>query len=713
MDNITTRTSPFSPDENGDSGFVPQRQSSDQQLRLIANALPALIAYLDTEYHYRFINRTYADWFGYEPEKLVGKSVRTVLTAAQFEQRLPYLERVLAGETVRFEAEVDSFNGHKQVLVTYIPDMTDAGNVVGINSLVWDITSSKEAEASLRKLQHDYAALINSIEGIVWEADAKTFQFTFVSAQAEAILGYPLADWLSETDFWSNHIHPDDRDWVVRSCLEATANLRNNDFEYRMIASSGRVIWLRDIVTVRIEDGVPKLRGVMIDITRQKKNEEQLEYLANNDSVTGVPNRNLLLDRLEQALAYTSWQKRPMAVVCISINRFKRINESLGHEAGDDLLRQMATYLRTILRERDTVARLAGNEFALILAEMSRDADVARIMQKIFHGLESPFSIAGQEVAVDVSAGISMPPNDGQQAATLLKHAEFAMHSAKKQHSGGNVYQHYSESLGNQISDTLALENALRRAIEEDEFELYYQPQYDMGTGRIVAVEALLRWLRPDTGEMVLPATIIPLCEESGLITPLGLWVLRHACRDYSRWQRQGIAPPRVAVNISARQFQAQDLVATIREILHAQQMRAAQLELELTESVLQTQSATDQMHALAGLGIQIAIDDFGIGYSSLSYLKHLPVSKLKIDRSFLRGIPEDEDNKAIVEAVISMARSLKLQVLAEGVENATQRRYLRARGCDQAQGYLYSRPLPLADIEELLQQNDWQMLRT
>ncbi len=706
MKNITTRTSPFDSGDSDERDIASALRQSEQQLLLISNSLPVLIAYIDPDFCYRFTNTTYAEWFGYQPAQLVGKPLSAILSETQLKQRIPYLERALEGEKVSFEGEIHSLNGRKEVRINYIPDLADDGSVVGINSLAWDVTSGKGAEDTLRKLQHDYAALINSIEGIVWEADAATFQFTFVSAQAEHILGYPVSDWLSEHNFWNNHIHPDDRDWVVRSCLEATARLRNNDFEYRMISASGDTIWMRDIVTVRIENGVPKLRGVMIDITEQKKNEQQLEYLADNDLLTGLPNRNLLLDRLEQALAYTSWQKRPLAIVCIAINRFKRINESLGHDAGDEVLRRMADYLRSILRERDTVARLAGNEFALILSEMSHEADVGRVMRKIFEGLSSqPIAIGEQEVAIDISVGISMPPSDGQQADTLLKHAEFAMHSAKKHNSGGNSYRHYSETLGNQISDTLALENAIRRAIEEDEFELYYQPQYDMGSSRIVGVEALLRWSRADANEIVSPDDIIPLAEESGLIGPLGVWVLKRACRDYRAWQKQGIAPAKIAVNISARQFQSETLVETIRNILHEYKLRASQLELELTESVLQTESATAQMHALASLGIHIAIDDFGIGYSSLSYLKHLPVSKLKIDRSFLRGMPEDEDNKAIVEAIISMARSLKLQVLAEGVENATQRRYLRVRGCNQAQGYLYCRPKSSAEMEELLQE--------
>ncbi|MDZ7735232.1 MAG: EAL domain-containing protein [Gammaproteobacteria bacterium] len=590
-------------------------------MHLIVDALPVLISYLDTSLCYRYVNKAYSDWFGYQLDRLPGKPLSSLLSESQYKYRKPYLDRALKGEKVSFEGEIRTLNGHRQVQITYVPDIDRQGRVRGINSLVWDITSSKQAGETLRKLQHDYAALINSIEGIVWEADASTFQFTFVSAQVEHILGYSVSTWLSEHNFWENHIHPDDREWVVRSCLEATSSLQNNDFEYRMISASGQTVWLRDIVTVLIEDGVPKLRGVMIDITSQKENEEQLEYLSNYDTLTGLPNRNLFLDRLEQALAYIGWQKRPLAVVSIGINRFKRINESLGHEAGNEALRQMAVFLRDTLRERDTVARIAGNEFALILTEMSREADVARIMEKLFNGLSAPFHAANHDIAMNVSVGISMPPDDGHQADILLKHAEFAMHSAKRRNLTDNNYQHYSENLGNQISDTLALENAIRRAIEKDEFELYYQPQYDMGDNAIVAVEALLRWPRPDTGELVLPDRIIPLAEESGLIIPLGVWVLRRACRDYRNWLCKGMAPSWIAVNISARQFQSAVLVDTIRNMLDEHNMRASHLELELTESVLQTESAMEYMHALAGLGMRIAIDDFGIGYSSLNYL--------------------------------------------------------------------------------------------
>lgn len=670
--------------------------------RSLTDAMPALIAYLDCDLRYQYINKTYGDWFGYSETDFIGKGLTEVTNYKQCHDRESYLKRALKGESVSFDVVINTLHGVRHAQVTYIPDLDTRGGVCGVYSLTWGTLASQQAEQSLRKLQYDYAALVNSIDGIVWEADARSLEFIFVSAQAERVLGYPVSAWQGP-GFWEKHLHPADREWVMDVCSVATRERRNHNLEYRMIASGGDTVWLRDIVTVHNENDRLKLRGVMIDITEQKRKEERLNYLANYDVLTGLPNRSLFLDRLERVLAYNGWCKRPMALVCIGINRFKRINESLGHEAGDQVLEKVAGYLRNVVREQDTVARLAGNEFALILAEMSRQTDVAHVMDKVFTGLSNPFRVANQDVPVKVSVGISTPSNDCRDARTLLKRAEFAMHSVKKRNTGNNGFQHYSEALGAQISNTLAMENALRRALYEDKLELYYQPQINLGDGTITAVEALLRWPRADTSEMVTPEVIVPLAEESALIVPLGAWVLHRACHDYQRWQQLGLAPPRIAVNISAIQFQSQSLVNSVKQVLSDHQMRASQLELELTESVLQTPAVAEQMDVLAGLGAHIAVDDFGVGYSSLSYLKHLPVHKLKIDRSFLRGLPQDEDNRALVEAIIGMAKSLKLQVVAEGVENAAQRRYLRTRGCDQAQGYLFSRPRPAAELESLL----------
>lgn len=676
-------------------------RNSEQQLRLITDALPALVSYVDTDQLLRFCNKTYEDWFGHSRDELYGMHLREII-GPNYQRRRQYIERALSGERVSYEAVIcDKDKAQHYVYIDYIPDINESGVVQGFVTQIWDMTSVKRAEGSLLNLEQDYRALIDSIEGIVWEADASSFQFTFVSAEAERLLGYPLSQWTDETDFWSNHIHPEDRQRVVQSCLESTASRKNNDLEYRMIASDGREVWLRDIVSVKVEDGVTRLRGVMIDITRQKNTEQQLNYLSNYDSLTDLPNRNLFIDRLERALTYSTWDNRPIAVLAVGIRRLKRINEGLGREAGDRLLVSVAERLRSLLRSRDTVARLSGNEFAVLLADMSRDTDVGRIMEKLMEGLSETFRISGHEFAPVIRIGVSMPNGGVNSASELLNSAETAMH--RVDNLQGVAYQHYSQSLGDQLANVLSIEKELQKALADDQLELHYQPQIDLTSGKTISVEALLRWMRPDGTVMFEPSEFIPLAEESGLIIPIGKWVLHRACRDYERWREQGKAPGTIAINVSARQFQDSNLIDEIRATLRKYGIRPGQLELELTENVVQSTDSANQIRSLARMGVQIAIDDFGTGYSSLNYLKHLPVQKLKIDRAFMRGVPQAHDNVAIVKAIIAMGQSMGLTVVAEGLETAAQRRYLRAQGCDLGQGYLYSRPVTTDKLLNLL----------
>lgn len=676
-------------------------RDSEQQLRLITDALPALVSYVDAEQRLRFCNKTYEDWFGHTRNELYGMHLRDII-GPNYERRSHYIERALAGERVSYEAVIsDKDERQHYVYIDYIPDVDSTGSVQGFVTQIWDMTPIKQAEGSLQNLEQDYRALIDTIEGIVWEADVTTFQFTFVSAQAERLLGYPIRQWVEETDFWQKHIHPDDRDRVIQSCQQSTADRRNNDLEYRMIASDGDIVWLRDIVSIKMENGVPRLRGVMIDITNRKVAEEQLDYLSNYDLQTDLPNRALFVDRLERALAYSNWDNRPLAVLAIGVRRLKRINESMGREAGDQLLVGIAERLKSLLRSRDTVARLSGNEFAVLLADMSRDTDVGRIMEKLTEGLSQPFSIDGHNIVPAMRIGISMPYGVDSTAGDLLNHAEIAMHQLEGLQ--GVTFQHYSQSLGEQIANVLSIEKALQHALVEDELELHYQPQVDLSSGRIISVEALLRWPRKDGTVQFAPTDFIPLAEESGLIVPIGKWVLQRACRDYRAWQAQGHAPASIAINISARQFQDPSMVEEIKRVLREYGMRPGQLELELTENVVQSTSSANQVRALARMGINIAIDDFGTGYSSLNYLKHLPVRKLKIDRTFMRGVPQAGDNVAIVKAIIAMGQSMGLTVAAEGVETAAQRRYLRTQGCNLGQGFLFGRPITADSLLALL----------
>lgn len=438
------------------------------------------------------------------------------------------------------------------------------------------------------------------------------------------------------------------------------------------------------------------------DITKRKQAEERLHYLANFDPLTRLPNRTLFSDRLSQALQRASWHKRSVAVLFLDLDRFKNINDTLGHALGDLVLKNVSERLTACVREGDTVARLGGDEFVLVLDNLAQEEDTRLIAHKILSTLSSPFNVEGHEFFVTTSIGIALYPNDGDTYESLIKNADTAMYRAKEK--GKNNYQHYSPALNARISERLALETNLRRALERSEFELHYQPLVTPAWGRVVGVEALLRWKRPDIG-MIPPSDFIPIAEETGLILPIGEWVLRTACTQNKAWQAAGLPPVRVAVNLSGGQFQQQHLVETISRILDQTGLSPEYLELELTESVIMksTETTVTTLRQMDALGITISVDDFGTGYSSLSYLKRFPVSTLKIDRTFVGDLTTDPDDKAIVKAIITLAHSLKLWVVAEGVETQEQLAFLQSLQCDYVQGEFFSRPLPADQVASLL----------
>jgi len=436
--------------------------------------------------------------------------------------------------------------------------------------------------------------------------------------------------------------------------------------------------------------------GVLRDITDRKQTEERLKYLAHYDAVTGLPNRVLFMDRLNQALARFPWHSRGAAVAFLDLDRFKPINDSLGHEAGDALLKEVGARLTNCLRTGDTVGRMGGDEFTILLADLAQPDDVMGICQHIITALSAPFVISGRELFVSASIGVSVFPVDGRDSDTLLKNADAAMYRAKEQ--GRNNCQLYSPEMNAKASAQLEMQFSLRQALERKQLLLHYQPVVDLQTERIVGMEALIRWQHPDKG-LIYPADFIPMAEETGLITPIGEWVLREACWQLKAWQANGLPIDRVSVNLSARQFQQPTLVRMLKEIINDTGVVPYALELELTESLMQHQDKSirilEELHAL---GIQIAIDDFGTGYSSMNYLKQLPIQRLKIDRSFVNEITRDPADAAIVTAVITLAHSLRLKVVAEGVETQPQFDLLRSLQCDEMQGYVFSKPLSAGD---------------
>jgi diguanylate cyclase (GGDEF)-like protein len=438
------------------------------------------------------------------------------------------------------------------------------------------------------------------------------------------------------------------------------------------------------------------------EVSERKRAEARLNHLATHDALTDLPNRNLFADRLGQALLRTAWRKRSVAVLFLDLDRFKVINDTLGHAIGDLMLKVVAERLTQCIRTGDTVARLGGDEFVLILDDLAQPQDTTKVAQKILDAFSKPVEIDRRELFITASIGIALYPGDGEEVEALLKNADTAMYRAKEQ--GKNNYQLYSASLNVKASERLTMEGHLRHGLERGEFLLHYQPQVDLVTGRIVAMEALIRWKRPGW-KIISPADFIPLLEETGLILPIGEWVLRTACAQNKAWQRAGHPPIRVSVNLSGRQFQKTNLIRTIAAALDETGLSPKFLELELTESIImKNEEATIiSLRQLHESGVAISIDDFGIGYSSLSYLNRFPINTLKVDRSFVNDISTHPDNAAIVTAIITMAHSLHLNVVAEGVETADQLEFLRALKCDQMQGYLASRPLSAEEAEELL----------
>lgn len=443
-------------------------------------------------------------------------------------------------------------------------------------------------------------------------------------------------------------------------------------------------------------------QGIIRDITERKKSEEQIQFLAYHDALTGLPNRALLHDRLSQSLARAHRHKDRVAVLFLDFDRFKNINDSLGHSVGDGVLQAVAERLKTCVREGDTVARLGGDEFVILLPDLREAECVAQVAEKIMQLGAEPYTVADHQLRLTISIGISVYPDDGTDIESLLKNADAAMYHAKE--AGRDTYHFYTQDMNARALDILRMENSLQRALVNKELSLCYQPQVDLASGRIVGAEALLRWNHPQQGQ-ISPAQFIPIAEERGLIVPIGAWVLETACRQNQQWQQDGLRPIQMAVNISALQLHHSKFASNLGRILEETGMSSELLELELTESAVMQDA--EQMINLLGelkaMGMSLAIDDFGTGYSSLSYLKRFPIDRLKIDRSFIKDLTLNSEEDAITRAIIGMGRTLKMKAIAEGVETEEQLRFLKQEGCDEFQGFYFSKPVPAEEFAQLL----------
>lgn len=577
--------------------------------------------------------------------------------------------------------------------------------------LINDITKRKRAEEELKKAHSRFNYLLNHSPTVIYSLQIAStssrgpFPINFISENIRALLGYETTECLNDPYWWINHIHPEDQSRILAE--QATIFYQDSlDYEYRFQHKDGTYRWIHDkLKVVYNAAGKPMdIIGSWMDITERKQAEETVQYLAYYDALTGLPNRTLFYDRLALAITQAHRRHQKLAVMFLDLDRFKTINDTLGHTVGDLLLQNTAERLKSYLREEDTLARLGGNRFMLLLPGITQVEDVTKIAQKLLGAFKHPFHIGDHELYVTASIGIVLYPNDGEDVQTLMKNADTTLYRAKEQ--GRNTYQFYTPSINAAAFERLRLENNLRRALEREEFVIYYQPQVSLKTGEIVGAEALVRWQHSDLG-MIPPMQFIPLAEETGLIVPLGLWVLRTACAQNKAWQNSGFPSLCMAVNISARLFKQPDLVETITRILQETQLDPNYLELELTEGTIMENAevAIKTLYKLKEMGVHLSVDDFGTGYSSLSYLKRFPIDTLKIDRSFVLNITTDPDDAVISMLIINMARNLKLKVVAEGVETKEQLEFLRSHHCDLFQGYLFSRPVPAETFIKLLQE--------
>lgn len=601
---------------------------------------------------------------------------------------------VMAGGEVIAVLEFFVRESHKE-------DERLTGVVSSVAAQLGSVIQRKRAEEALRRSENQLRAIIEAEPECVkiLAADGTLLQINAAglamieASKPEQVIGKPIF----------NVLMPEYRE-SFRAFTESVLRGNKGKMEYEITGLKGTHRWMESHAVLLPHDrgGAPSMLSITRDITERKQTERRLKQLAHFDVLTDLPNRVQFIERLEQAMADADRHEKLVGVVFADLDRFKYINDSLGHEMGDLLLKEVAVRLSGAIRRGDTVARLSGDEFALVLADMGHVDDATRVAQKILDVFRLPFHVGGRDMFVTASLGITLYPFDDHSPQDLLRNADVAMYRAKD--SGKNNYQFYVADMTIKATERLSLENDLRSALSQGELSLHYQPIADCKTGHILGMEALLRWKHPSRG-MISPTQFIPLAEETGLIIPIGEWVLRTACAQCRHWQKQGFPSLSVAVNLSARQFHQKDLPASIYGILQETGLNPIYLGLELTEGLVmqQAEASVSTLRELKAMDIQISIDDFGTGYSSLSYLKRFPIDVLKIDQSFVHDIPNDADDAAIAGTIITMAHSLNLKVVAEGVETVEQLKFMREHDCDAMQGYYLSKPMPAEEFEVFL----------
>jgi diguanylate cyclase (GGDEF)-like protein/PAS domain S-box-containing protein len=638
---------------------------------------------------------------GYSKEEVLGKNSRLLKSGEQPESYYAELwstissGKVWQGEIVNRRKDGTTYT-EEMTITPVAQDLGSAPDTYFI-AIKQDITERKKAEETVQKL----ASIVEFSEDAILgkSTDGK---ITSWNRAAEKMYGY-TRDEVVGRDL--SFLVPSDRQAEIPAIMERILSGQPiENLETERLTKTGSVLDVSLSVSL-IKDASGHIAGasaIARDITQRKAAEKQVQFLAYYDALTGLPNRTLLQDRLTKALASARRRKDKVALLFLDLDRFKDINDSLGHSVGDLVLKQVAERLKKWAREQDTAARVGGDEFLIVLTALKEAADAAVAAERLMNTMTAEFVVQGHSLCISCSVGISIFPEHGANCETLIKDADAAMYYAKE--NGCNDFRFFTKDMNAQAVERLTLENGLRLALDKKELFLVYQPQIEIATGRIIGLEALLRWQHPELG-LVPPDKFIRIAENSGLIMPIGEWVLRTACSQTRKWQDEGLPAVPVAVNVSAVQFRQENFSKLIDRVLRETGLAPEYLELELTESLLLSNADVmfSVLRDLRAMGLKLAIDDFGTGYSSLSYLRRFPVGKLKIDRSFIRDVAVNPDDAAITTAIIGMAKSLNLKVIAEGVEDEAQVSFLRAHQCDESQGYYFSKPLAVDKVADKL----------
>ena len=645
-----------------------------------------------------YVNPKLAEIFGYSLEAMLGADIMNFIFPDDRKIVEEVVRKRINGEIIKQQYE---FTGVKKdgnlIHLEVLGNRVEYNGKPAVMGTLVDITDKKNSEKQLRMAHKVFE---NTIEGIA-VTDLKG-NIQWVNPAFSTITGYSADEALGQNPriLKSHHHEKEFYTNMWQSIMEK--GQWQGEIWNRKKSGETYPEWL---TISALKDGYGKpvqYVSVFNDITERIKQEEHIKYQSHHDALTGLPNRFLFKDRLGSAIAHAHRHAEKFAVLFLGLDRFKRINDTLGHAMGDKLLKAVAVRLSDSIQEDDTVARFSGDAFAVIIKEIKTVEKLILSINLLLDALKKPFFIDGHELYITASMGISLYPTDGDDADTLIKNADTAMYRAKELER--NSYQLYTPTMNEKALTRLSMENDLHKALQQNELILYYQPQVDVNTGRIIGAEALVRWLHPRLGFLP-PGEFIPLAEETGLIVPLGEWVLQRACIQNKEWQRKGLPKINIGVNLSTLQFRQKNLIQRVEEILELSELSPEFLELEITESIamLDADFTNKMLHQLKDMGIQISIDDFGTGYSSLAYLTRFPIDRIKIDQSFIRGIPDEKEELAIVMAMMAMAKSLGLKTIAEGVEKVEQYNFLKEQYCHQIQGYYFSRPVDEETFEKML----------